>query len=32
MEDLCIMKQVLLDSLGPGLGKKPGRAMDLNGQ
>ncbi len=32
MKDLCIMKQVLLDSLNPGLGKKPTRVMDLNGQ
>ena len=32
MKDLCIMKQALLDSLNPGLGKKPGRATDPNGQ
>ena len=32
MKDLCTMKQALLDSLGPGLGKKPGRASDPNGQ
>jgi len=30
MKDLCIMKQALLDSLNPGLGKKPGRATDPN--
>ena len=32
MKELCIMKEALLDTLGPGLGKKPGRAADPNGK
>lgn len=29
---LIIMKRSLLDTLGPGLGRKPGRSSDPNGQ
>lgn len=30
-KSLIIMKRTLLDALGPGLGRKPGRSSDPNG-